>query len=120
MVHPTITDPMGETVMSRQDDTIEAAVYRIKKFGAHSYTISKSIMGVEGEDYQITIKHAEFEQEVWCNCPGFRIQQFPHIQHKHIKIGLDFQSRGEPEWAEYRMTGTGKKAKIHFVRDSNA
>ena len=110
--------------MSRKDDTIEAAVYRINKFGLNSYNIHKLVMDVRTEDYQITLKPngpgGEMrEVDLWCNCPGFRIQQFPKIQHKHIKIGLDFQSRGEPEWAEYRMTGTGKKAKIHFMGDSN-
>lgn len=110
--------------MSKQDDTIEAAVYRIRKFGTNSYTIVKSVMDVVTEDYQITLKSDGprgdiREVDVWCNCPGFRIQQFPKLLHKHILLGIDFQSRGEPEWAEYRMTGTGKKAKIHFMGDSN-
>ncbi len=108
--------------MSRQDDTIEAAVYRINKYGEHSYNIVKTVMDVEMERYQISIKSTVGEvldADLWCNCQGFRIQQFPKHQHKHILLGLDFQSRGEPAWAEYRMTGTGKKAKIHFMGDSN-
>ena len=108
--------------MSKQEDTIEAAIYRINAYGRNSYNIKKVVMDVEVDDYQITIKPLWADDTVgtlWCNCHGFRIQQFPHAKHKHILLGFDFQSRGEPEWAEYRMTGTGKKAKIHFVRDSN-
>ncbi len=102
--------------MTKQQDeeTIAATLYRIKRLTNTSYNIQKLVCGVEMEDYHVDIKRDEF----WCNCPGFRIQQFPKIDHKHIKVALDFQSRGEPEWAEYRMTGTGAKAVIKFIRDS--
>lgn len=99
----------------QDEESIAATLYRIKKIGGTAYLIQKYVCSVEMEDYQVDIKRDEF----WCNCPGFRIQNFPKIDHKHVKIALDFQSRGEPIWAEYRMTGTGKKAVIHFVRDSN-
>lgn len=104
--------------MTKEQDkeTIAATLYRIIKLTNTSYRIKKYICGVEMEDYHVDIKRDEF----WCNCPGFRIQQFPKIDHKHIKIALNYQRRGEPAWAEYRMTGTGKKAQIHFVRDNRS
>ncbi len=107
--------------MTKEQDkeTIAATLYRIKKFGKNTYHIQKLVCAVEMEDYQITIGGVGVNQtNLWCNCPGFRIQQFPKIQHKHIKIGLDYRERGEPDWAEYRMTGTGKNAVIKFIKDS--
>ncbi len=103
-----------------KDEVIEATVYRIKGFGRNTYQIDKLIAGVEAEQYHLDIKDAEGGGlSLWCDCPGFRIQQFPKIEHKHIKIALDYRERGEPSWAEYRMTGTGAKAVIRFMRDSN-
>ena len=103
-----------------KDEKLEATTYRIKCWGANSYQIDKLIMGVEVEQYQLTIKaEGRASLDLWCNCPGFRIQQFPKIEHKHIKIALDYQSRGEPTWAEYTITGTGKKAEIKFIGDSS-
>ncbi len=98
----------------------EATVYRIQKWGKHTYQIDKLIMEVEVEQYHLTVKmQGRDTLDLWCDCPGFRIQQFPKIEHKHIKIVLDYQKRDEPKWAEYRISGTGKKAQIKFVKDSN-
>lgn len=107
--------------MTKQEIVDESTIYRIKKFGTNTYHIAKLVCAVELDAYQITINPIRENGmgTLWCNCPGFRIQQFPKDQHKHIKIGMDYIARGEPEWAEYRMTGTGKNAKIHFSRDSN-
>lgn len=108
----------------QDEDTIAATLYRINAYGNNQYLIKKLVCGVEMEDYHITISSSKVsgkpmrEQDIWCNCPGFRIQNFAKIDHKHIKVALDFQSRGEPTWAEYRMTGTGAKAVIRFIRDS--
>ena len=104
----------------QDEDTIAATLYRINKYGNNQYLIKKLICGVEMEDYHITINPLRDNGmgTLWCNCPGFRIQRFPHDQHKHIKIGFDYQKRGEPTWAEYRMTGTGAKAVIRFIKDS--
>ncbi len=98
----------------------EATVYRIQKWGEHTYQIDKLIMDVEIEQYHITIKQLILDTlDLWCDCPGFRMQLYPKVEHKHIKIGLDFIERDEPKWAEYRINGTGKKAQIKFVKDSN-
>ena len=108
--------------MSRQTDTIEATKYRITHVRGYRYKIVKTIMGVEMDFYSIEIKTMEHESDdakLWCDCPGFRIQQFPKHQHKHIVLGMDYIARGEPEWGDYRMTGTGKNAEIHFIEDSN-
>ncbi len=111
--------------MSRQTDTIEATKYRIRKITGHNnYRIVKTIMDVETDSYSISIKLkpallGTYIDELWCDCPGFRIQQYPKEQHKHIVLGMDYIARGEPEWVDYRMTGTGKNAKIHFIGDSN-
>lgn len=109
--------------MTKQDQVDEVTFYRIKKYGNHTYYIAKEVCGIEVESYQITIDPSRNTENgdgaLWCNCPGFRIQKFPQAQHKHIKIGFDYRKRGEPEWALYRMNGTGSKAKIHFVEDSN-
>lgn len=108
--------------MSRQDDAIEATKYRIIKVGdSNRYKIVKTIMEVETDFYSIQINPIRENGmgTLWCDCPGFRIQRFPHDKHKHILLGMDYIARGEPEWADYRMTGTGAKAKIHFIGDSN-
>lgn len=104
-----------------KDEKLEATTYRIQRFGNHTYQIDKLIMDVEVEQYHITIKpDGRASLDLWCDCPGFRIQQFPKIEHKHIKIGLDFQKRNEPKWAEYKLRGTGRKAEIEFLESSNA
>lgn len=101
-----------------EDEKREATTYRIKCWGANSYHIDKLVMGVEVENYQLTIKsEGRASLDLWCNCPGFRIQQFPKIEHKHIKIALDYQKRGEPPWADYTIKGTGKNAIIEFLED---
>ena len=100
-------------------DAEEATTYRIQQWGNNSYQIDKLVIGVEVEQYQLTIKsEGRATLDLWCNCPGFRIQQFPKIEHKHIKIALDYQERGEPSWAEYKLHGTGKKATIEFIGSS--
>lgn len=107
-----------------QAETQEAAVYRIfvnkHASGEQSkthYTIEKRIMDTPVELYAVTIKsEGRADLQLWCDCPGFRVQKYPKIDHKHIKIAMDYQSRGQPEWAEYRILG---KNKIRFIREKS-
>ena len=37
------------------------------------------------DSYQVTIRgNIENEKEIWCNCPGFRMQQYNKALHKHV------------------------------------
>ena len=102
----------------------EATTYLIQKaFGKSDikgvYRIGKMVMGVEVDNYHVTIKETTGGlSNLWCDCPGFRNQQFPKIEHKHVKIALAYREQGEPEQAVYTINGTGKTAKIRFLRSS--
>ena len=93
----------------------------IKDFGKRSdvYRISKMRIGVELDVYHVTIKFKGgmlCDEDVWCDCPGFRQQNFDKIMHKHILLVLDYvEARDTPESATYTIIGTGKKAKIKFL-----
>ena len=94
--------------------------YRVcSTFGrlSNAFLIEKRILDVTVDRYHVSIQQ-ELSGEitsVWCDCPGFRMQKYAHLEHKHIKLVLDFQQRGEPTWAEYGMAGTGQKAVITFL-----
>ncbi len=104
------------------DDEIRAMITYvvIKDFGkkSNAYKITKLQMGVELDNYHCSVRYID-ELEgaaVWCDCPGFRRQKFDKMQHKHIMLVLDYQKRGEPTSATYTIIGTGRNAKIKFLR----
>lgn len=98
----------------------------IKDFGkkSHVYRITKMMMGVELDKYHVTIKFRGGklrDEDVWCDCPGFRRQNFDKVKHKHILLVLDYLlDRCAPESATYTIVGTGKKAKIKFLEAKEA
>ncbi len=99
----------------------------IKDFGKKSdvYKITKLQMGVELDNYHVTFKFTPtggvIDDNIWCDCPGFRRQLFDKAKHKHILLVLDFLvEQGSPESATYTIIGTGKNAKIKFLRKSDA
>lgn len=108
------------------DEKREATAYRVQKdFGIRSnvYRIDKLVMGVEVDNYHVTVEFAPGMQariaSLWCDCPGFRNQHFAQAEHKHVKLVLDYLERGAPGWAEYTLIGTGQKAKIKFLRSKS-
>ncbi len=107
-----------------EEEAREAITYRIcKDFGEKSnvYRIDKIICETVADSYHVTIHPNRpggtlREQDVWCDCMGMRRQTYPHTQHKHVVLALDFIERGLPGGATYTIIGTGKNAKIKFLR----
>lgn len=89
-----------------------------------SYSITREVRRVPDATYWITLIWPDIPEPlvpkvIWCDCPGFSHQKFAHIEHKHIKLVLDYQKRGEPEYATYRIHGTGANTRIEFLSQSN-
>jgi len=100
----------------RDAEKLEATRYTIWRTGnAHQrhYQINKIIMGVTVDRYWVQLKGSK---ECYCDCMGFRRQNFPHMEHKHVKVAMDFHDRGEPKDAEYRIHGTGSKTEVEFLQ----
>lgn len=108
------------------DEKRELTIYLIRKdFGpkSNTYRIDKIVACIEQECYHVTYKPngpagTLREQDVWCDCQGFRQQNFDKTRHKHVMLVTDYVSRGAPAWAEYNIIGTGKDAKIEFLRSA--
>jgi len=98
----------------------DATVYRIEKaFGKVKgvYRVSKRVIDEEVNAYHVTVKPSNNESvplDLWCDCPGFRRQKFPQIEHKHVRMALHYQSIGEPVHADYKFTGTGRNTIIQY------
>ena len=104
--------------MSKASERQEITTYVIKGVPGKikdNYRISKRVMGVE-TDFYFTIVQPKGDKlvpvKLWCSCPGFHIQKFPKIEHKHIRMVFHYQALGEPVSAEYRMSGTGQNTII--------
>ncbi len=104
---------MSEEVPTRAE-LIEMTTYTIWRTGTsmqRHYQINKLVIGVVMDNYWVQLK----SREVYCNCPGFQRQNFPKIEHKHVKIAQDFHDRGEPANALYKIHGTGAKNTIEYL-----
>ena len=86
---------------------------------ANAYRIGKMVIGVEVDSYHVTINFMGgrlLDKDVWCDCPGFRQQNFDKVKHKHVLLVLDFiLDRCKPKSATYTIIGTGKNARIKFI-----
>jgi hypothetical protein len=103
-------------------EALEAVtVYRVERDKLEGkYKITKRIDGDLDGIFHVTLTwypHCEGEMPkvMWCDCTGFQCQKFAHIDHKHIKLVIDYQEEGEPTYAEYHIFGTGAKAKIKHI-----
>lgn len=97
--------------------------YKVTKAnGAHMYDVRRFLDYDFEKWYSVTLMPGDEDEGVsdiiWCDCTGFKIQKFPHIDHKHIKLVLDYQERGEPMWAKYRIQGTGAVTAIEFIQQA--
>ena len=106
--------------MSKASEQQEATTYRVQETGKRegSYSILKLIMGVEVDKYYVSLRHTDKGLETYCSCMGFNMQTYPHSEHKHVKIVSDYVTRGQPDWAEYKIIGAGRKAKFTFRRSA--
>ncbi len=108
--------------MSKASDSQEITTYVIQKSFTNpkikgSYRISKRVLDVETDFYHVTVQPNDDELvpiKLWCSCPGFHIQKFPKIAHKHIRMVFHYQALGEPNSAEYRFEGTGQNTVILY------
>jgi hypothetical protein len=106
------------TKAEEQELAREVTIYRIQEdFGKNSgtYRIDKVVACVEMDTYHVQLKP---EKDPWCDCMGFRRQNFEKDKHKHVVLARDYVSRGKPEWAEYTIKGTGHMAQIEFIRSA--
>jgi hypothetical protein len=96
-------------------EALEATRYTIFRTGVPTkrhYQVVKLICGVETDTYWVQLNG---RGKCYCNCPGFGRQNFPPMEHKHVKIALDYYERGEPEGALYFIEGTGAKTTIQYL-----
>lgn len=106
---------MSEFDKPSQDELIAMTTYTIFRTGnaqQRYYQVNKMRLGVRLDEYWVQLRG----NNVFCNCPGFRRQNFPKIDHKHVKIAQDFSDRGEPVDAEYKIVGTGAEAQIEVIK----
>ena len=102
---------MTQELEEERRDATRYTVHRALKSKTLMYQVNKEICGVSVEHYWVSIK----SREVYCDCAGFRIQKYPKIEHKHVKIVQDWKDRGEPEGAQYTIKGTGAAAEIIYL-----
>lgn len=100
---------------------LEMTAYRaLWDYGGRAVRIEKRVLDHATDVYHVT--QPKDEENIWCDCPGMKRQKYPRLQHKHVRVALDFvrRSQGQPEdfWAEYRFKGAGKNTKIRFLRDN--
>lgn len=70
------------------------------------FTITKTLRGAFCEEYQVQLTERiddEGNRIVWCNCPGFLMQKYAKVDHKHVKLAIDFVDRGEMPNAVYKL-----------------
>ena len=100
--------------------------YKVTKaFGdtGHSYNVTKHVDGEHkllDSHMLVTVKWDKEKEPyypvvIWCSCSGFKCQKFAHIDHKHIKLVLDFQKHGEPDEVLYKIHGTGGHTEIEHI-----
>ena len=101
--------------MSKAEEEREMVTYSIFRTGAtrkRTYQINKLVIGVVVDNYWVELKG---RGQFYCGCLGFRRQSYPAIDHKHIKIAMDFSERGEPINALYKIEGTGGNTTIEYL-----
>ena len=103
----------GEMTTSEVAETVTYTVFRTGDMRHRHYQINKMVMGVKVDDYWVQLSSRD---SVSCSCPGFRRQNFPPMEHKHIKLAQNYSERGEPIKAEYRIHGAGANAIIEVVK----
>jgi hypothetical protein len=107
------------TKTEMDEEAREAAVYSIWRTGnkhRRVYQINKMMLDIMLDQYWVELRG---HKKVHCDCMGFQRQSFPAIEHKHIKIAMDFAERGEPVNAKYRIHGTGAKTEIEYLGANN-
>ncbi len=90
--------------------------------GSETYSVKRLLDNIQEEIYFVTVTwepkvlgQDRIPKVLWCDCMGFRMQKYAYVQHKHIKLVIDFQKRGDPLFAMYRIRGTGGKAVIEHL-----
>ena len=102
-----------------EQEKLEATTYTIFRTGdqrQRHYQINKVICGMVIDTYWVQLKGA---RECYCDCMGFRRQNFPKMEHKHVKIAIDYSARGEPKDAKYTIEGTGHSATVTYLGAKN-
>lgn len=71
------------------------------------YKVWKMVDGEEEDDYIVQVQPSRDGRRLvlWCDCPGFLRQHYPKIEHKHVKLVLDYQRRGEKGIGLYKLNG---------------
>lgn len=99
---------MAERV-TKKEQQYYRTLYRVQRDpkGRPDYYQIEKHVGEEVEDiYEVIVRPSRGtsgQLSLWCSCMGFGRQHAPRIQHKHIRLVLDYQRRNEPEFAIYRL-----------------
>lgn len=110
--------------MAKKEQNLKYLVRPMIKDGnimKNKYEVTKyKAGGVWDETYAVeTVPIIEGGFRLWCSCLGFRRQKYPHEQHKHILLAMDYRARGAPRAGiYYRLEGTGQHAIVHFDHES--
>lgn len=79
----------------------------------HGYEVRRLVDGKQKALYYVTlVLHPGGIPTIWCDCPGFRMQKYAHIEHKHVKLVMEYQDCGEPLLSTFIMKGTGQNVTI--------
>ena len=71
--------------------------------GRGNYAVSKFGDDPEPDEvYDVTLSD---NGKVWCSCLGFRRQNYPKPEHKHILLVKLFKKLGEPPGQGFAMEG---------------
>ncbi len=99
---------------SKKELEREATIYVVcqQTFGiSGNYYIHKLVDDESKDTYSVTLH--DNNKGMFCNCPGFVIQKYAKIDHKHIQMVLAYKAAGEPSSVSYRL-GKGNKV-IHVM-----
>ena len=87
----------------------------------HTHEIRRKEDGKMKALYYVTLtySHGGAPKVIWCDCAGFKRQKYAHMEHKHIKLAVDYNERVPDDYGEaitgvYQIHGTGANAEIEF------
>ena len=70
------------------------------------------------EQYDVTVPQVSTADKVFCNCMGFRRQNYDKKDHKHIRLVIEFIKHLEPAGRVYRLDGPSHNVSVIVVKES--
>ena len=90
---------------SKKDLEREATTYVVSQqtLGITGFYYIQKLMNEEKTDLYRVTKFESTEKKMWCDCPGFVIQKYAKIDHKHIQMVMAYQKLGSPASVIYKL-----------------